>query len=72
MIIAFYGMKKSISPYHEQILAAIKQNEINIAERFMVEHLSEIEASLDFEEHGAKPHSLTDIFKPRSYAAVKR
>ncbi|MDQ0897082.1 MULTISPECIES: GntR family transcriptional regulator [unclassified Paenibacillus] len=73
VIIAFYGMKKNRYCHdHEQILAAIKLGDADLAERLMVEHLSEIEASLDFEEHGVKPHSLTDIFKSRSYATVKR
>ncbi|OCT11786.1 GntR family transcriptional regulator [Paenibacillus pectinilyticus] len=73
VIIAFYGMKKNRYCHdHEQILTALRDGNVDDAENFMVEHLREIEASLDFEEHEAKTQSLTDIFKSRSHAPLRR
>lgn len=73
VIIAFYGLKKNVYGHdHKQILQAIKAGNENLAERLMVEHLKEIEDSLDFEESEAQPTSLADIFKSKAYAIAKK
>lgn len=67
VIIAFYGHKQSMccsSDEHAQILDAIKQRDEQAAQQLIVEHLNQIELSLDFDDTQAIPTSLADIFKP--------
>lgn len=66
VIIAFYGYKQLMycsSDEHTQILNAIRQKDESSAERLIVEHLTLIEQSLDFDEAEDVPTSLVDIFK---------
>ncbi|MFP3392682.1 GntR family transcriptional regulator [Brevibacillus sp. SIMBA_040] len=66
VIIAFYGYKQLMycsSDEHMQILNAIRQKDESSAERLIVEHLTLIEQSLDFDEAEDVPTSLVDIFK---------
>lgn len=66
VIIAFYGYKQLMycsSNEHMQILNAIRQKDESSAERLIVEHLTLIEQSLDFDEAEDVPTSLVDIFK---------
>ncbi|MFD0694651.1 GntR family transcriptional regulator [Paenibacillus sp. GCM10027628] len=73
VIIAFYGMRKNVYCHdHERILRAMKQGDEEQAARLMVDHLSEIELFLDFEEKDAQPNSLADIFKSKGFAGVRK
>ncbi len=63
VIIALYGEQKTkCCDDHQQILNAIREGNVDTAERLMLEHLNEIEQELRFEEQYERPLSLTDIF----------
>ncbi|MFE5322757.1 GntR family transcriptional regulator [Paenibacillus sp. NPDC056579] len=73
VIIAFYGLRKQVYCHdHGQILAVMKQGDALAAERLMVDHLKEIEASLEFEQTEGSANSLADIFRSFGYAGARK
>lgn len=66
VIIAFYGHRQLMCcscDEHAHILSALQARDEQAAEQRLVEHLTLIEQSLDFDEAEEMPKSLTDIFK---------
>jgi len=66
VIIAFYGHRQLMCcscDEHAHILSALQERDEQVAEQRLVEHLTLIEQSLDFDEAEEMPRSLTDIFK---------
>ncbi|MBD0381379.1 GntR family transcriptional regulator [Paenibacillus sedimenti] len=73
VIIAFYGMRKNVYCHeHEHILQAMKEGNGELAEKLMIDHLKDIESTLDFGENGTQSNSLADIFKSRGYAGTRK
>jgi DNA-binding GntR family transcriptional regulator len=72
VINAFYGKRMTFCNDHEQILTAIKQGDEDLAENLMVEHLKQIERSLDFDGMDVNPKSLGEIFKARETSDLKK
>ncbi|WP_027092205.1 GntR family transcriptional regulator [Cohnella thermotolerans] len=65
VIMALYGEQKvKCCQDHERILAAIRERDLGAAERLTLEHLRELEETLDFGRAQDSPKSLADIFRP--------
>jgi len=66
VIIALYGYKNlrlCRNDEHLSILEALKQRDRELTKQLVIEHLTHIEQSLDFEEGSAAPLSFSEIFK---------
>ncbi|ANY67408.1 GntR family transcriptional regulator [Paenibacillus sp. BIHB 4019] len=74
VIIALYGMSKHMHcSDHRRLVLLIEQGDAVQAERLMIEHLKEIEDTLQFEEKGTAPQSLSEVFRLANghYASAK-
>ncbi|MDF2964342.1 MAG: GntR family transcriptional regulator, partial [Paenibacillus sp.] len=65
VIIALYGSRQKFCHDHEKILEALIRKDEDMAEKLMVDHLHQLEKSLNFDEQDASSYSLSDIFGKR-------
>lgn len=63
VIVSFYGAKKTFCgcDEHQELLSLIKEGKEDLAEKFMIGHLREVNKGINFNETFS--HSLYDIFK---------